>query len=97
MKLEKHILSGYAFIIVEHGSDKVLAYRIEREYNCLEDFIKELEKIAMDIYNRKQSYRFFRGKPPVPKESVNYCWICIKPFENDQEKFWTIVLIVLLS
>ena len=50
-------------------------------------FIRELENIAMDIYNRKQSHRFFRNNPPVPKESVNDCWICHKPFENDQESF----------
>ena len=52
----------------------------------MEDFIQELEKIAKDNYNRKQSYRFFRGQPSGPKESVNDCWICNKPFEQDQEK-----------
>ena len=44
MKLEKHVPCGYAFVIVEHGNDKVLWYRIKREPNCLEDFIQELEK-----------------------------------------------------
>ena len=70
MKLEKHVPCGYAFAIVEHGNDKVWWYRIKREPNCLEDFIQELEKMIEDIYNRKQSHRFFRGEPSVPKESV---------------------------
>ena len=86
MKLEKHVSCGYAFVFVEHGNDKVLWYRIKREPNRLEDFIQELENIAKDIYNRKQSHRFFRGQPSVPKESVNDCWICNRPFEEDQEK-----------
>ena len=76
---------GYAFVIVEHENDRVLWYGIKREPNCLEDFIQELEKIAKDIYNRKQSRRFFRGQPSVPKEPVNDCWICNKAFEEDQE------------
>ena len=86
MKLEKHFPCGYAFVIVEHGNDKVLWYRIKREPNCLEDFIQEWEKMAKDIYNRKQSHRCFRGQPSVPKEYVNDCWICNKLFEEDQEK-----------
>ena len=44
MKLEKHISSGYAFIIAEHGNDKVLPFKMERENNCLDNFIKELKK-----------------------------------------------------
>ena len=63
--------------IVEHRNDKVLWYRIKREPNCLEEFFQELEKIAKDIYNRKQSHRFFRSQPLVPKESLNDCWICL--------------------
>ena len=31
-------------------------------------------------------YRIFRGVPPIQKESVNQCWICETPYENDQEK-----------
>ena len=86
MKLEKNVACGYAFIIVEHGIDKVLCYRTKRETNCLEYFIQELEKIANDIYNWKQSHRFFRGQPSVPKESVNNCWMRSKRFEEDQKK-----------
>ena len=69
----------------EHGIDKVLFWRINSENNCLEGFVKEFEKIALDIYNRKQSHQFFRSNFPVPKESVNDCWICNKPTENDQQ------------
>ena len=83
---KKHVPSGYAFIIVEHEKDEVLSWRIKRERNCLEDFIKELERIARDVYNRKKCYRFLRNDPPVPKEFVNDCWIRIKPLENDQEE-----------
>ena len=86
MKLEKNVPCGYAFVIIEHGIDKVLWYRIKRKPNCLEDFIQQLEEIAKDIYKRKQSHRVFRGQPSVPKESVKDCWICNKPFEEDQEK-----------
>ena len=86
VKLENHLPSGYAFNSVEHGNDKVLSYRIKREHNRLEGFIKQLEKIAKNLYIRKQSHRFFSSHRPVPKESVNDCWNCIEPFENDREK-----------
>ena len=45
-----------------------------------------MEKIAKDSHIPKQSHRFFRSNLPVSKESVNDCRICIKAFENDQEK-----------
>ena len=44
VKLEKHVPFGYAFVIVEHGNDKTLSYRIKRGPDCLDDLIKELQK-----------------------------------------------------
>ena len=86
VKLEKHVPCGYAFVIVEHGNDKVLSYRIMRGPDCLDDLIKELEKLATDIYHRKQSHRIYKGKPSTHKDTVNDCWICKKPFTNDEQK-----------
>ena len=86
MKLGKYVPCGYAFVSVEHGNDNVLWYRSKREPNCLEDFIQELEKMAKYIHNRKQSHRFFRCQPLVPKESVNDCGICNKFLEEYQKK-----------
>ena len=40
-KLEKHVPCGFAFVIVKHGNDKVLSYRIKRGPDCLDDLIKE--------------------------------------------------------
>ena len=84
--IEEHVACGYAFAVVEHGKDKIVSQRIKRAPNCLEDLIIDLEKLAKEIYNRKQMYRIFRGVPPIQKESVNHCWICETPFEIDPEK-----------
>ena len=84
-KIEEHVACGYAFAVVEHGKDKIVSHRIKRAPNCLGDLIIELEKLAKEIYNKKQMYQMFRGVPPIQKESVNHCWICETPFENDQK------------
>ena len=86
VKLKKHVPCGYAFVIVEHGKEKVLSYRIKRGPDCLDDLIKELEKLATDIYHRKQSHRIYKSKPSTHKDTVNDCWIRKKPFTNDEEK-----------
>ena len=66
MKLEKHIPSGYEFIVVEHGNYKMLPHRIKRQYNSLEDSIDELEKNAKDIYrDRSQKNKASRQKNSV--------------------------------
>ena len=85
-KLEKHVPCGFAFVIVKHGNDKVLSYRIKRGPDCLDDLIKEQEKLATDIYQRKQSHQIYKSKPSTHKDTVNDCWICEKPFTNDEEK-----------
>ena len=72
-KIEEHVAYGYAFVVVEHGKDKTVSHRIKHDPNCLENLITELEKLATEIYNRKQMHRIFRGKPPIEKESVNQC------------------------
>ena len=75
-------------LFLSMGVMKFCLNRFKREHNCLEDFIKELEKLAKDIFNRKRNHRFFRSNPRVTKEYVNDCWICNKPFENDQKKIF---------
>ena len=57
-----------------------------KESTNVSNFYQRFGKVAKVVYTSKESHWFFGSNPPVPKESVNDCWIYYKPFDYDQEK-----------
>ena len=58
-RLEGKIRYSYAFIIVEHGKDQLLSYRIDREHNCF-NFLSEIWKSSQGCLYFKRIPLIFR-------------------------------------
>ena len=50
--------------------------QLERSENCMEKFVGALEKIAQEMYQKKQSNRYFRDSVPERPQEAQLCWIC---------------------
>ena len=94
MKLEKHVPCGYAFLIVEHGNDKVLWYRIKREPTCLEDFIQELEKWPKTFTTGNRVIDSLEVNHQYQKNLSMSAGFAINLLKKTKKKFWTTAIIV---
>ena len=63
--IEKHTPSGYCFAAVEHNRSGLHRYKLHRGPDCMVDFVDEMEKLARDLYYRKQQHRAFSGTIPI--------------------------------
>ena len=86
--IEKHTPSGYCFAAVELNKPGLYRYRLQRGLDCMVDFVDQMEKLARDIYYRKQPLRvFFRTIPIIQqKPNAKNCWICERDFDNNDIK-----------
>ena len=49
-------------------------------------FVKQMETLAKDIYEKKQKHMYFTGAVGEAKELTTHCWICETTFSVDNKK-----------
>ena len=87
---EIHQPSGFCLIGIEHGNPNPVFMQLERSENCMEKFVGALEKIAQEMYQKKQSNRYFRDSVPERPQEAQLCWICegqfgiVRDIEDDK-------------
>ena len=84
--LEKHVPSGFCFVGVAHGQTNLEYFKLQRSEDCIAIFVQEMEKLAREIFERKQRYRIFQGEPETKRDEATTCWICEKVFVDDNDK-----------
>ena len=81
--LEKHEPCGFCFAIIEEGSDQPAYLSIDRSESCMKKLAHQLQSVAREVYQRKQSHRVFQGRPPYTSDQATECWICCSPFVDE--------------
>ena len=83
--LEKHEPCGFCFAIIEHGSLQPAYLSIDRSESCMKmkKLAQQLQAVAKEIYQKKQSHRVFQGRPPYPSDQAAECWICGSAFVDE--------------
>ena len=85
--LEKHDRSGYSVVAIDHESSEPFFFSLESSEKCLENFIKELQLLARDVYIYKGKVPHFLGDCSQQcKEETLTCWICPENFSESEEK-----------
>ena len=81
-QIEMHRPCSYALLFI--GLDEKIPYHysINRGPNAMEQFIVEIERLAVRINEDKQRFRNFQG--PVPAAMSTDCWICEQPLSNEK-------------
>ena len=74
--LGKHEPCGFCFAIIEEGSDQPAYLSIDRSESCMKKLAHQLQSVAREVYQRKQSHRVFQGRPPNTSDQATECWIC---------------------
>ena len=90
--LDKHIPSGYFYVAISHGSPNLEFFHLYRGEDCMQVFVKQMETLAKDIYEKKQKHRYFKVAVGQAKELATHCWICETTFSADNEKSWITVI-----
>ena len=75
--IEVHQPCGFCLVVIELDNQKPAFVKIERSENCVETFVHVLEKLAREVYEKKQQHRDFRGSGPLVDSSL--CWLCEFP------------------
>ena len=81
--IESHQPCGFCFTVIESGSLQPAYLSIERSESCMKTLAQQLQSLAREIYQRKQSHRVYRGRPPYPSDQATECWICCLPFVHE--------------
>ena len=84
--LDKHIPSGYCYVAISQGSPNLEFFHLYRGEDCMQVFVKQLETLAKDIYEKKQKHRYFTGAVGQAREIASQCWICETNFSAENEK-----------
>ena len=84
--LDKHIPSGYCYVAISHGSPNLEFFYLYRGADCMQVFVKQLQTLAKDIYEKKQKHRYFTGAVGQARELASLCWICETNFSADNGK-----------
>ena len=80
-ELERHKPSGYGLTVVEHGNPVPIEFQVLRSENCMEELLRNLERIAKETHQAKQRFREYNG--PEPDLPQRQCWICEKDFSDE--------------
>ena len=67
----------------EEGSDQPAYLSIDRSESCMKKLAHQLQSVAREVYQRKQSHRVFQGRPPYTSDQATECWICCSPFVDE--------------
>ena len=73
--VEKHVPSGYCLAAIEQHTQKILFSKLKRSEDCMKDFVSTLEKLANDIYQKKQQFRTLITNT-TDQNKATKCWIC---------------------
>ncbi len=84
-RVEQQECCSYCFAIIEVGNEKPLRVVLRREKDCLNQFLREMRELALEVYKINQRHRLFTGNPP-DSALFSVCWICERPFNADDEK-----------
>ena len=63
-------------LVMEHKNPEPVFFNLERSCNCIQSFVKNLQKLAKDFYELEQLHRMYIVPPQL---SSNASWI----FERD--------------
>ena len=80
--IELHKPCSFCLVAVEYGNPEPVFVRLERSENCMSQLVTELQQIARDVYEKKRSHKYFRGRIPQKPESALECWICKDHFDD---------------
>ena len=83
--VEKHVPSGYCLAAIEQHTQKILFSKLKRSEDCMKDFVSTLEKLANDIYQKKQQFRTLITNT-TDQNKATKCWICEEDFSSKDEK-----------
>ena len=61
--LEKYTGCGFCLVIFESGSLQPVHVYIDRSSTCMQILAIHLQAIAMEIYQRKETHRIYKGRP----------------------------------
>ena len=73
--LDKQIPSGYCYVAISLGSPNFELFHLYRGEDCMQVFVEQMETLAKDIYEKKQTNRYFTGAVGQAKELATHCWI----------------------
>ena len=62
--VELHKPCSFCLVAVEYGNPEPVFVRLERSENCMSQLVTELQQIARDVYEKKRSHKYFRGRIP---------------------------------
>jgi len=72
--IEVHEPCGYCLVVVEHGSSTYKHFSIDRSPVCMQNFAREIEMLAKDIYGYKQTFRYVQPTDANDDSATN-CWL----------------------
>ena len=81
--LENNTISSFCLVIIESGSMQRVHVSIDRTPTCMQKLAIQLQAIAKEIYQRKQTHRIYKGRPDYSSDQVNDCWICENPIHDE--------------
>ena len=54
--VRKHVPSGYCLVAIEQEIGKQLMFKLNRSEDCMIEFVRTIEVLAYDIYNKNNSF-----------------------------------------
>ena len=85
--VQKHVPSGYCLVAIEQETGKLLMFKLKGSEGCMIEFVRTIEVLAYDIYNKKQQFRKLTSsiwkkdnKKPVAR------WVCEENFDEADVK-----------
>ena len=85
--VQKHVPSGYCLVAIEQETGTQLMFKLNPSEDCMIEFVRTIEVLAYDIYNKKQQFRNLTSsiRKQDNKKAVA-CWVCEENFDEADVK-----------